>query len=395
MSSGEMSYSGDYEEASPPHVPDFACSGGGSGGAVCGGAEVTSQTVALQPDDARAIDELLVAYRTSLETQQQNKSATVEQLGENTCGSRSPFISAAANEFNGDGSFWARDLSMDARRTASDVGVKPIGASGSSSGTIVHDKSGYGFAAPAPAPTTTTTKTTTGSANNLADLVNIAELSMRRVIAMTKQIASFRLLPQPDQIRLLKSGSIELLILRSVLTFDAEKQHFLDPGDDERTAAMNVNELRRAEEECGGSREGGMFDDHMRFIRSLIVDLRADETTLILLLVVALFSPDRDSLTNRDYVSDEQERYCLLLKRYLESRHAAPVARVMFARLVAKLAEVRTLNEEHSHVLLKLNPDGIQPLMKEVLDLRPVAMPTAAMAREQLGGMPGGVTVGV
>jgi len=42
----------------------------------------------------------------------------------------------------------------------------------------------------------------------------------------------------------------------------------------------------------------------------------------------------------------------------------------MFPRLVMKLTEIRSLNEEHTHVLLKLNPDGIQPLMKEVLDLR-------------------------
>jgi hypothetical protein len=171
-----------------------------------------------------------------------------------------------------------------------------------------------------------------------------------------------------------------------VLTFDAEKQHFLDPGDDERTAAMNVAELRRAETECGGAEEGGMFDDHMRFIRSLVIDLRADETTLVLLLVVSLFSPDRDHLSSREFVAGEQERYCMLLKRYIESRHAAPVARLMFARLVAKLAEVRTLNEEHSHVLLKLNPAGIQPLMKEVLDLRP---PPSLSVREPLGGAGG------
>jgi len=72
-----------------------------------------------------------------------------------------------------------------------------------------------------------------GRAASLADLINIAELSMRRVIAMTKQIGAFRSLPQTDQIQLLKSGSIELLILRSVITFDADKQHFLDPVDDE------------------------------------------------------------------------------------------------------------------------------------------------------------------
>ena len=241
--------------------------------------EVSSQTVALRYDDSSAIDELLQAYRTSLETQ----NAAVE---------------------------------LD------------------------------------------------GRAASLADLINIAELSMRRVIAMTKQIGAFRSLPQTDQIQLLKTGSIELLILRSVITFDTDKQHFLDPVDDEERQAMKLEQLRLAEDGTG------MFDEQMKFVRSLTVELRADETTLVLLLVLSLFSPDRDNLTNREYVSAEQERYCLLLKRYLESRYAKPLARFMFPRLVMKLTEIRSLNEEHTHVLLKLNPDGIQPLMKEVLDLR-------------------------
>ena len=41
----------------------------------------------------------------------------------------------------------------------------------------------------------------------------------------------------------------------------------------------------------------------------------------------------------------------------------------MFPRLLHKLADVRDLNEKHSLVLLKVNPVGIQPLMKEVLDI--------------------------
>ena len=71
-----------------------------------------------------------------------------------------------------------------------------------------------------------------------------------------------------EQIHLLKGGSIELLILRSVITFDAEKQHFLDPVDHEETAAMNLEQLQRAETGTG------LFDDHMHFVRTLAVDLQ-------------------------------------------------------------------------------------------------------------------------
>jgi len=47
----------------------------------------------------------------------------------------------------------------------------------------------------------------------------------------------------------------------------------------------------------------------MAFVRSLAIDLNVDETTLILLLVIALFSPDRDRLTNRELIAAQQERY--------------------------------------------------------------------------------------
>src|SRR6218665_1128102 len=199
---------------------------------------------------------------------------------------------------------------------------------------------------------------------NFSDLVNIAELSVRRVIAMAKLLSAFKAIPQPDQIQLLKGGSIELLILRSVLTFDKDKQHFLDPLDDEETKALKIDQLKDAETGTG------LFEQHMKFVRSLTLDLNVDETSMILLLVIALFSPDRENLSDRQLVTEQKEKHCLLLKKHLESIHQPAVARSLFPKMLLKLADVRNLNEEHSLVLLKVNPDGIQPLMKEFLDLR-------------------------
>lgn len=199
---------------------------------------------------------------------------------------------------------------------------------------------------------------------NLSDLVNIAELSVRRVIAMAKRLHCFRLISYQDQIHLLKGGSIELLILRSVLTFDKDKQHFLDPLDEEETKALKIDQLKDAETGTG------LFEQHMKFVRSLTLDLNVDETSMILLLVIALFSPDRENLSDRHLVAEQQERHCLLLKKHLESIHQPSIAKSLFPKMLLKLADVRNLNEEHSLVLLKVNPDGIQPLMQEFLDLR-------------------------
>ena len=206
---------------------------------------------------------------------------------------------------------------------------------------------------------------------SMIDVVNIAEISVRRVIDMSKKIKSFKALSQADQIGLLKGGSIELLIIRSVITFDKDKQQFLDPYDKEKSA-MTTEQFKMATNSASSPVSdltgAGLFDDHMKFVKSLALDLQADETVLILLLMIALYSPDRPAITDKQYIAQEQERYALLLLRYLESKHAPHVVRLLYPKLLMKLVDIRNLNEEHSQVLLRINPDGLQPLMKEVLE---------------------------
>jgi len=196
---------------------------------------------------------------------------------------------------------------------------------------------------------------------------------------MAKKLKAFKALSQTDQIGLLKGGSIELLILRSVISFDKENNYFLDPYDKD-SLAMSSEQLREGmekpmAEEMGAfsglspAQSRGLFDDHMKFVKSLAIDLKADETVLILLLMLSLFSPDRPCVQDKVYISAEQDKYALLLQRYLESKYPLHMVKTMYPKLLMKLTDIRNLNEEHSQVLLKLNPEGIQPLMKEVMDL--------------------------
>lgn len=201
------------------------------------------------------------------------------------------------------------------------------------------------------------------SVQDMSDLVNIAEISIRRVIEMVKKIYAFKRLAQVDQIALLKGGCIELLILRGAQSFDADKQRFLEGQDSEEASAMNLDQLKRAE----GS---DLFNEHMMFVKDLNVELKADRTTLNILLVINLFSPDRQGLTDKTEVSHQQERYSTLLRNYLTEHYGERAARYMFPRLLLKLTDIRNLNEEHSQILLKVKPEGIQPLMQEVLNLK-------------------------
>lgn len=230
--------------------------------------------------------------------------------------------------------------------------------------------------------------------NSLNDLVNVCEISIRRVIDMAKKIKSFKSLPQSTQICLLKGGSIELLIIRSVLAFDKERQQFLDATDNPKTGAMSLEQFKAAALKSDSSGPPGtppaidpllqfsLLEDFMKFIRVLAVDLKADETMLILLLLISLFSPDRPNLDPRekDIVGQEQERFSILLQHYVESRLSPSEARLYFPKLLMKLTDIRDLNEESSQVFLNMSTETIQPLMKEVLDLKKSSGATSSNA---------------
>lgn len=242
--------------------------------------------------------------------------------------------------------------------------------------------------------------------NSIGDLVNVCEVSIRRVIDMAKKMKSFKALPQGAQICLLKGGSIELLIIRSVLAFDQQRELFLDERDNPQTSAITLDQFKSAattgEQSANPAAAGKVIDpmlqfslveDVMKFIKVVGVDLKADETMLIFLLLVSLFSPDRPNLDAKDLkdaVAKEQEKYSMLLRRYVESKMPISRARIYYAKLLMKLTDIRNLNEESSQVFLNtLNTETIQPLMKEVLDIQPGA---AAAAMPQSAQSPAVVT---
>ena len=63
-----------------------------------------------------------------------------------------------------------------------------------------------------------------------------------------------------------------------------------------------------------------LYDMHMQFING-IQELGADEPTVMILLLVVLFYPERGTLENMQYISQVQEKYLLLLRKYVEWRY--------------------------------------------------------------------------
>lgn len=99
-----------------------------------------------------------------------------------------------------------------------------------------------------------------------------------------------------------------------------------------------------------------------------INEMKIDETTLILLIPLILFSPDRLGLKNRQHICSIQSNYSFLLKKYVYSRYGNlkndeyyyrdPIQ--LFNRLLLVLVELRSLQEMHSSFLMDVDPSFME-----------------------------------
>lgn len=58
----------------------------------------------------------------------------------------------------------------------------------------------------------------------LVDVINLTAIAIRRLIKMAKKINAFKNMCQEDQVALLKGGCTEMMILRSCMNYDMNKQ---------------------------------------------------------------------------------------------------------------------------------------------------------------------------
>lgn len=54
-------------------------------------------------------------------------------------------------------------------------------------------------------------------------MINLTAVAIKRLIKMAKKIAGFRDMCQEDQVALLKGGCTEMMIMRSVMTYDDDR----------------------------------------------------------------------------------------------------------------------------------------------------------------------------
>ncbi|OAF69268.1 1,25-dihydroxyvitamin D3 receptor [Intoshia linei] len=199
------------------------------------------------------------------------------------------------------------------------------------------------------------------NASTIADILNISEIGMRRIIEMSKRIPAFRNLTQEDQVILLKGGSLELLIIRGVMSYEREHDHFRDKNDDPVSCSMPIQVLHQIAPE--------IFQEYIDFVSHILNEIGADICTLLLLLMITLFNPDRPNIVNREAIEIEQIKYTMALRNYVEIMYPSSVSDSMFANFIMKLTDVKNINEKLYKAINNINIENINPLMKEVLEI--------------------------
>lgn len=131
----------------------------------------------------------------------------------------------------------------------------------------------------------------------LLDVINLTAIAIRRLIKMSKKINAFKNMCQEDQLALLKGGCTEMMILRSALNYDPDKDMWQIPHSQESMSKIRVDVLKEA--------KGNLYSEHARFVRTFDPRWR-DENIILILSAIALFSPDRPRVVHSDVIKLEQ-----------------------------------------------------------------------------------------
>ncbi|KAL5019788.1 hypothetical protein ScPMuIL_002680 [Solemya velum] len=246
---------------------------------------------------------------------------------------------------------------------------------------------------------------------NPTEFVNIAEGFVRRIISLAKHISFFKGLSKDDQIALLKGSVVEIMMLRSAVNYDLKTESWslstlncLNRGNTpaassnssgvpdgatnplkglpsgvnlskfmgQMSSAISIGETGEAKISAsmlklGSSETQNLFVTYSKFIKSLMKTICGDLLILKFLIMMSLFSSDRQNVTNDAPIENIQHLYAVTLQKYVKARF--PNNTVLFPRILMKLTDLRNVNEVHTKMLLKMRLEDIEPLLIEVFDL--------------------------
>lgn len=191
----------------------------------------------------------------------------------------------------------------------------------------------------------------------LQHFCDIMTWGIKKVIDFCKHIPQFGLLSLNDQIVLLKSGCLEMLVLRSYFAFSSKDNKYMS----DKFQYCPSDFLQ-----AGGSKE---FVENYNNLHLRMRKMKLQVEEICLLLALVLFSPDRPGLEQRETVEKMQDKVARALYAYEHVHKPVKEATTIYCEILLILPILRTINMLFSSTISSLqetNEGDMNPLIFEV-----------------------------
>ncbi|XP_008841800.1 oxysterols receptor LXR-alpha isoform X2 [Nannospalax galili] len=191
-----------------------------------------------------------------------------------------------------------------------------------------------------------------------AHFTELAIVSVQEIVDFAKQLPGFLQLSREDQIALLKTSAIEVMLL--------ETSRRYNPGSESITFLKDFSYNREDFAKAGLQVE--FINPIFEFSRAMN-ELQLNDAEFALLIAISIFSADRPNVQDQLQVEKLQHTYVEALHAYVSIHH--PHDHLMFPRMLMKLVSLRTLSSVHSEQVfaLRLQDKKLPPLLSEIWDV--------------------------
>jgi hypothetical protein len=199
------------------------------------------------------------------------------------------------------------------------------------------------------------------------DFLNMADLTIRRLVKMARHLPHFCALDQLHQIDLLRGCSVDVLLLRSVKNFDPSRQGWMTQTS-EKKQFVSANTFK-SDPTVGAE----YYMGYARATVALQDAIRRDAIVLMLVMVLRLFNPKNlEEPDELEAVLARVERsraaYISATKEYLIVKYDDTDGS-LYATIIEKLEAFVLLGTFHHELLKHVKACDLKPLIAEVFDV--------------------------
>ncbi|CAF0929323.1 unnamed protein product [Rotaria sordida] len=194
---------------------------------------------------------------------------------------------------------------------------------------------------------------------------NILIVPIQRLVLFARMLKDFDLFSEDDKVSLLKGSAIEIMVCSSNTLFNPKTHTFTNYLSRDQRAIVDdqVLPLDPLLIKLWGEE---IFNRTRNFLISMC-NLHVDEVTSTLLVPIILFSPDRLNVIDLNLVKRLQEKYSIILRKYMNWRYGVEQTEYLYPKLLLQIVNLRSLSLAHGEIIQKLMAtSNVNPLVQEV-----------------------------